>query len=127
MSNNSTCLLIDDDIDDQEIFEMALKSVNPSMVVMTAVDGVEALEKLAGPEILQPDYIFLDLNMPRMDGKDCLREIRKISRLKETPVIIYSTSGEQRDKQETKALGADFYLEKQSSINSLKKKLSDFF
>jgi len=125
MSNNRTCLLIDDDVDDQEIFELALKSVNPSITFVTAADGVEAPKKLAGPGTLQPDYIFLDLNMPRMNGKECLREIRKISRLKDTPVIIYSTSGEQRDKQETKALGADFYLEKQSSIHTLKTKLSD--
>jgi CheY-like chemotaxis protein len=127
MSNPATCFLIDDDIDDLEIFELALKSVNPSVVFVTATDGVEAVKKLAEEESFNPDFIFLDLNMPRMDGKQCLQEIRKIRRLQHIPIVIYSTSSEEKDKRETKALGADFYLEKQASITSLKNKLAVFF
>lgn len=127
MNNGKTCLLIDDDIDDQEIFSLVLKSVNPSIACIIANDGVEAVSRLAAEENLNPDYIFLDLNMPRMDGKECLQEIKKIDRLKQTPVIIYSTSSEQKDIVETRRLGASDYLEKQSSVADLKKMLAHFF
>ena len=127
MNNGKTCFLIDDDIDDQEIFALVLKSINPSITCITANDGIEAVTKLTGEETFNPDYIFLDLNMPRMDGKQCLQEIRKISRLNGTPVIIYSTSSNQRDILETRALGANDYLEKQSSMTELKNKLAHFF
>ena len=62
-------LLIDDDVDDQEIFVLALKSLYKSVDILTAQDGMEALEIL---KIFVPDCIFLDLNMPRMGGKPTL-------------------------------------------------------
>ena len=127
MNNSKTCFLIDDDIDDQEIFEIALKSVHPSFLFVTAGDGIEALHKLNGDIGFNPDVIFLDLNMPRMNGKETLQEIRKISRLSEIPIVIYSTSTDPADARETAALGADFYLEKQSSISNLKTRLTDLF
>ena len=127
MNNGKTCFLIDDDIDDQEIFVLVLKSVNPSITCVTANDGIEAVTKLTEEEAFNPDYIFLDLNMPRMDGRECLQEIKKIDRLKKVPVIIYSTSSGQNDMLATRALGASGYLEKQSSVTELKKKLAHFF
>jgi CheY-like chemotaxis protein len=126
MKNGTTCFLIDDDIDDQEIFKLVLKTVNPAITCIVANDGVEAVHKLS-QEGFNPDYIFLDLNMPRMDGKECLQEIKKIARLKDTPIIIYSTSSELRDIRETRALGACDYLEKQSSVGELKNRLAHFF
>ena len=127
MNNGKTCFLIDDDIDDQEIFTLVLKSVNPSISCVVASDGIEAVSKLKKDDAFNPDLIFLDLNMPRMNGKECLQEIKKIDRLKKTPVIIYSTSSEQQDIIETRNLGAADYLEKQSSVAELRKKLAHFF
>lgn len=127
MKNGKTCLLIDDDIDDQEIFALVLKSLNPSITCITASDGIEAIQKLTMEETLNPDFIFLDLNMPRMDGKECLQEIKKIDRLKGIPIIIYSTSSEQKDILETRKLGASDYLEKQSSVTELKNRLAHYF
>lgn len=127
MMNGKTCLLIDDDIDDQEIFTLVLKKVYPTISCIIANDGVEAVTRLTANEDLNPDFIFLDLNMPRMDGKECLQELRKIDRLKQTPVIIYSTSSEKRDIIETRKLGASDYLEKQSSVADLQKMLAHFF
>ncbi|AXY75610.1 response regulator [Paraflavitalea soli] len=127
MKNGKICFLIDDDIDDQEIFTLVLESVNPSITCITASDSIEAVQKLTTEETFNPDYIFLDLNMPRMSGKECLQEIKKIDRLKEIPVIIYSTSSEQKDMLETRALGASDYLEKQSSIVELKNRLAHYF
>lgn len=119
--------MIDDDIDDQEIFTLVLKSVNPTINCVTASDGIEAVTKLMTEASFNPDYIFLDLNMPRMSGKECLQEIKKIDRLKGTPIVIYSTSSEQKDILETRALGASDYLEKQSSLVELKNRLAHYF
>lgn len=127
MKNGKTCFLIDDDIDDQEIFTLVLKSVNPSITCVTASDGIEAVTKLLTESTFNPDYIFLDLNMPRMSGKECLQEIKKIDRLKGTPIVIYSTSSEQKDILETRAMGASDYLEKQSSVSELKNRLAHYF
>lgn len=127
MFNDKVCFLIDDDFDDQELFELAVKKANPAIRCVFASDGDEAVKKLTREESFSPDFIFLDLNMPRMDGKTCLRAIRKISRLDNIPVIIYSTSNEVKDKLETKAMGANDYLEKPTNMTVLTNRLADIF
>ncbi|WP_343303524.1 response regulator [Chitinophaga niabensis] len=127
MAEKITCLLIDDDLDDQEIFKLALQDVNDDVHFLTANDGAAGLQLLSAPENLTPHYIFLDLNMPRMGGKDCLTAIRNIPHLSKTPVIIYSTSSDPRDIRETKSLGASDYIVKQFDINSLKDILAQYF
>lgn len=116
---NCTCFLIDDDPDDREIFAMALEDAHKSYNCVTAKNGVDALEKLNSNEKFVPDYIFLDLNMPMLSGKECLKELKKISRLSHVPVIIYSTSSYEKDIEETKQLGASYFLTKPSSIKVL--------
>lgn len=127
MAETITCLLIDDDLDDQEIFKLALQDVNDTVQFLTANDGAAGLQLLNKPETLTPHYIFLDLNMPRMGGKDCLTAIRSTPHLSGVPVIIYSTSSDPRDITETKSLGASDYIVKQFDINSLKDILSQYF
>lgn len=126
MSSQPICILIDDDPDDQEIFLLALQKLQTDIKCITADSGIEALQILK-QENFSPDYIFLDLNMPRMNGKQCLAEIKKIEKLALTPVIIYSTSTVQSDIMETKKLGAADYIIKQSSIKELTRILSAFF
>lgn len=126
MSLQPLCILIDDDPDDQEIFLLALQKLQANIKCITADNGIEALQILE-QENIHPDYIFLDLNMPRMNGKQCLAEIKKIKRLELIPVIIYSTSTVQSDIMETKELGAADYITKQSSIKELTRILSAFF
>jgi CheY-like chemotaxis protein len=89
-----TCFLVDDDVDDLEIFTLAVEDLRINVNCVTAADGIDALEKLRNDEAFVPDFIFLDLNMPRMNGKQCLLEIKKIERLSSTPVIIYSNLGQ---------------------------------
>lgn len=113
-----TCLLVDDDEDDKEIFCLALKKIDPSIDCITASDGREALSILDDGSFI-PDYIFLDLNMPRMDGKECLKEIRKQNRLDKVPVIIFTTSSAERDKEETKKLGANSFITKPPLVSTL--------
>src|ERR1017187_6577510 len=86
-----TCFLIDDDVDDRTIFQLALNAFDSSIELVTASNGVEALEKINSPDLFLPDYIFLDLNMPYMSGKECLIRLRDIKRLKNVPILIYST------------------------------------
>lgn len=119
MALQNTCFVIDDDADDQEIFELALKGVDKDINCVFANDGVEALEKLNTEPEFVPNYIFLDLNMTRMSGKLCLEAIKKIERLSHIPVVIYSTSSEPHDLSETRSLGATDYIVKPESITLL--------
>lgn len=119
-----TCFLIDDDIDDQEIFALALRRLDKSITCMTASNGTEALEKLRQNKHAVPDYIFLDLNMPGMSGKQCLVELKKDERLSRIPVIIYTTSSEPNDIADTKELGAFAFLTKPTHLTDLVKELS---
>ena len=112
-------VLIDDDADDQEIFSIALQNINSLIRFVISDNCKDALEKLSKDKMFKPDFIFLDLNMPGMSGSQCLAEIKKHSRFKHIPVIIYTTSSGQRDKDETKKLGADYFLTKPTDINKL--------
>src|SRR5688572_28383089 len=97
-----TCLLIDDDIDDREIFALALEDLGLNCSLLTAKNGVDALTLLRANQSLIPEFIFIDLNMPLLNGKLCLSETKKIERLHQVPAIIYTTSSHERDIQETR-------------------------
>ena len=122
----TTCLVVDDDEDDKEIFSLALNEANPDIQCVMASDGLEALAMLNRDNFL-PDYIFLDLNMPLMSGKECLAEIRKRPELMHIPVIIFSTSSSQRDILDTHALGASSFITKPPLISTLAERLSEVF
>jgi CheY-like chemotaxis protein len=121
-----TCFLVDDDEDDREIFAIALKDLGSHIKCVLAFDGIDALDKLRRCDIL-PDFIFLDLNMPRMDGKECISEIKKDPRLFDIPVVIYSTSSSARDQADAKRLGAAHFFTKPPSISALANALNDIF
>ena len=126
MSHGITCFLIDDDVDDQDIFILALEEVDKSIRCDVASDGTDALKRLSSKE-LRPDYIFLDLNMPCMNGKQCLSQIKKLDFLSNIPVIIYSTSSDQKDRTETEQLGAAHYIVKPNTVSALADVLARFF
>lgn len=121
------CLLIDDDEDDQEIFSMALEDINSGIQCVVANNGIAALEKLNGKKPLIPDYIFIDVNMPKMNGIDCLREIQKIDHLKDAEVFMYSTSSDERMIERSKALGAKDFIVKPPGLALLTQKLLQVF
>ena len=116
--------LVDDDYEDHEIFKMALDKVEPSSAFMIAENGIDALEQLKNKD-LKPDIIFLDINMPRMNGKECIRELRKISHLSSVPMILYSTHDGQKEITEAKEAGADDFITKPSSISAFATALKD--
>jgi CheY-like chemotaxis protein len=124
MAKNKTFFIVDDDIDDQELFMEAVSEVDQSIECISASDCEEALDLLKSGKVVLPDMIFLDLNMPRLNGKQCLAELKRQANLKHIPVIIYSTSSEKKDIEETTKLGAAHFLTKPNKFEELCKALS---
>lgn len=120
---NKKILLIDDDREDAEIFEEALTEADDSAILIYMDDPREALDKLKKMHTEMPKIIFLDINMPFMTGWDCLQEIKKDGTLQHIPVIMYSTSSNQREAAMAAELGAAAYLTKPNDYNELKSKL----
>jgi CheY-like chemotaxis protein len=111
-------LLIDDDEDDQEIFLSAVRDISDVVRFTTFFSGIEALENLSQSAI-RPDVIFLDLNMPVMNGQQFLVAIKKDPNLKDIPVIIFSTSSQPSAIQTVKELGAADFITKPGLFNEL--------
>ncbi len=124
MNDLIKCILIDDDEDDYEIFKMALGEIDKNIELQYAFNGTEAIRKLNEDHSMVPDLIFIDLNMPRMNGSQCLEFIRKTAHLKNIPVYIYSTSSDPITIAETKKKGATDFIVKPSNLISLVQILS---
>lgn len=124
MDNVTLILLIDDDVDDQEIFSTTIGKISPHIRCEFADDGVHGLERLRG-EHLDPDLILIDLNMPRMDGLECLDAIRKTNHIRNTPAYIYSTSADPATIEKSMTMGANGFLKKEANPNDLQLKLTD--
>jgi CheY-like chemotaxis protein len=112
-------LLVEDNPDDVDLTMIALGKNSIAGDVAVAHDGIEALEYLNGTgkfagrdHTLLPKVIMLDLKMPRMDGLEFLRHIRADERTRLLPVVVFTTSNEERDKIESYKLGANSYLTK---------------
>lgn len=110
---------MDDDHDDQLLFKEALSEADNSVIYQFAYNGIDALEKLNSKEDELPELIFLDVNMPKMNGIDCLKEIKKIERLKNIPVMMYSTSSFSQYKKECFENGAIDYIVKPDDYKQL--------
>jgi CheY-like chemotaxis protein len=110
----SVILYVDDDADDLLIFKELLHDINPTIRYLHSKNGKEALALLE-ELVIQPDYIFLDINMPVMDGQTFLKELKKDTRFQTIPVVMYTTSSRADDKNLFKGLGATDYLVKPSS------------
>jgi CheY-like chemotaxis protein len=112
--------LADDDADDAGLFCEALAAINPGILCDHAANGKILLDKIRHQKDQLPDIIFLDINMPEMNGWDSLAELKKHSSLKDIPVVMYSTSSTYRDVQAAKKLGASFFYTKPDSFRELK-------
>ncbi len=123
---SAKCLLIDDDMDDTEIFELALRRARPEVHFYSSTSCKEALDQIFN-EVIRPDIIFLDLNMPVITGKECLAKIKNSEQFNHIPIVIYSTSSEPRHIAETKMLGAHDFLTKPSRLQDLEKMISVVF
>lgn len=105
-------LLADDDNDDAELFGEALGSVDPPVEFHHVEDGAMVFQFLDSIRGKKPDIIFLDLNMPGMNGWQCLAKLKNDDNFKDIPVIMYSTSSHQRDKELAIDLGALGFITK---------------
>lgn len=112
-------LLVDDDADDILLFDEIISEVAPTFHFSSANDGQEALDNLRNGKPL-PDLIFLDLNMPRMGGKECLLQLKSDEQLQHIPVIMFTTSSQSKDIEETMMNGAICFITKPTNFNELK-------
>ena len=118
-------LLADDDEDDRLIFKDAINEVKVKTKITIVNDGVQLMEYLQETEDELPQIVFLDLNMPRKGGIECLKEIRSDPRLKDLSIAIYSTSASEQDIEDTFIKGANIYIKKPNDFNTLVKVLGE--
>jgi len=111
-------LLIEDDEDDQEIFLTAIKALHTPTECIVLSNAVVALKKLENRQI-EADLIFLDLNMPVMNGQQFLQAFRKNEQLNQIPVIVFSTSSHADTIEEAKRMGANDFITKPDQFEVL--------
>jgi CheY-like chemotaxis protein len=109
-------IVIDDDKDDRFFFKLALQEIDSEFIFIEAKEGLEGLEILTSSTEL-PDFIFLDINMPRMNGIECLKQLKKNERLKEIPVIMCSTTT--FNEKECMENGAAYFMNKPPDYTQL--------
>ena len=134
-----TVLLVDDNPDDRELTLMAIRSLPRRVEVVQAADGLEAMEFLrppagaggggggAGATRPRPALILLDVNMPRLDGKQFLQRLRADASLPRIPVAMFTTSTAPWDVDESYAAGCNVYLVKPFAAEELTRMLGDLF
>jgi len=125
-------LLIEDNLDHARLIQLILDRKNVRAQVQVARDGVEAMSFLSHSslsalpkKVVRPDLILLDLNMPRVDGRDLLSQLRSTQELKDIPVVVLSTSEKDDDKVYAARAGAAAYLSKSVGFDAFSKMLSE--
>lgn len=124
-------LAAEDDPDDRLLLEMAFADMEHPFDLRIVEDGFELMEYLhhqgdyAESMPSRPRLILLDLNMPRIDGREALVQIKKSSLLKEIPVVMWTTSGEEEDRFFCLKAGASAYMTKPSSFPRMKESIRD--
>lgn len=105
-------LLADDDTDDCLFFKDAIMELVPSPNFTALHDGEQLMQLLTNGTNKLPDVLFLDLNMPRKNGFECLAEIKQNKKLKALPVVVFSTSFEQEVVNRLYDNGAQYFIRK---------------
>jgi len=112
MSLYKVVLLIDDDKEDQEIFGDAIKEVDNTIKFLSEFNSDQAINSLSSRKKDKPDIIFLDMNMPRLNGKQLLSELKREPSTEDIPVIMCSTFFGEPDVKEIAKLGAAHHMVK---------------
>ncbi len=105
-------LLVEDDPDHELLTIRALKKANVANSVHVAHDGEEAIAMLLGPEPIKPQVVLLDLKLPKVDGLEVLRRIRGTEATRMTPIVVLTSSDEERDVVRSYQLGVNSYIRK---------------
>ena len=116
---------IDDDIDDRDIFRDALDDLDTEVEYIEARDGQEALDMMAQPDFAPPDLIFVDLNMPRVNGLEFVIRIKQMSKYQSIPTYIYTTSASPNERVNCITAGASGYIIKHVRYSDLAKDLQN--
>jgi len=111
MSLPKRILVVDDDDDDREVFLEVVSELDATVISNTAINGADGLEKLTALDSL-PSVIFLDLNMPIMNGTEFLRKVKSTERLKNIPIVIFTTISDKWAINEVRGLGAADFITK---------------
>ena len=112
-------LNVDDDAEDRAIFADAMKEISPSITCLTANNGIDAQSLWrSDPSFPQLDFIFLDINMPKMNGMELLEVIREDTRFNHVPVYMLSTTCNEAEISRINSLGA-IYIEKQGKFTDI--------
>lgn len=119
--------LADDDADDRFLFEEALLEIRKNLKITMLNNGEQLMKCLDEKNNQHPNFIFLDLNMPLKNGIECLEEIRKDKKLKDIPVIIFSTSNQKETINQVYTMGANYYMCKPDNFEKLKSLLNKVF
>lgn len=117
--------LADDDEDDRLFFTDAFDELKINTKVSTFNDGVALMNYLNNEDSVLPNVLFLDLNMPKKNGVECLLEIKKNEKLSDIAIAIYSTSSSEEHIEETFINGANIYIKKPNDFEDLKKILAE--
>jgi DNA-binding response OmpR family regulator len=118
------CFLIDDDLDDQDLFCYVLNEIDPNIRCEVANSGEEALDRFQAHPQLIPDFIFIDVNLVLMNGFVCLKELKKFNQLAHSKMIMYSTNPDEKLRSQSIELGALQYIVKSPHLQQLKEQLS---
>jgi CheY-like chemotaxis protein len=118
MAGMKKIFLIEDDADEREIFGMALAKLPVQTEFVFAQDGEEALTVVSSEHFSKPDYIFLDLNMPRVNGLAFLAALRSKNLYPDIPIYIYTTSSGGSDIDKCRTMGGELFT-KPSTLGSL--------
>ncbi len=128
-ATDSTLKIIyaDDDSDDREYFSEIVEKTGGKSEIKLLKDGDELMEHLSNEENESPHLIFIDINMPKMNGRDCVKEIRNNIAWNNTPLVIISTSSYQLDINETFAYGANLFISKNMFVDAPHETMSKVF
>jgi DNA-binding response OmpR family regulator len=110
-------LLVEDDPDHEALTIRALKKSNMVNDVRVARDGEEAVNLLLGPNAIKPQVILLDLKLPKLDGLEVLKRIRENDATRTLPVVVLTSSDEERDVVRSYQLGVNSYIRKPVNFN----------
>src|SRR5579862_1558306 len=113
-SEAKTILLVEDNADDEQLTLRAMRQSEVPNIIRVARDGAEALDQLFGPNAgsRMPDLVLLDLKLPKVSGLEVLQRIRKEEKTRSLPIVVLTSSDEERDIIESYSLGANSYIRK---------------
>lgn len=118
-------LLIDDDKDDREFFLDALSCISNNVELIALENGISLTQDLSEGKIAIPDLIFLDINIPEMNGWACLSLLKNNEQYRSIPIIMYSTSSHKEEAEKAKNAGALSFLSKPFEFKELKAALTE--